>query len=298
VSANRKRLDEFSVGLTVLAAIVILIGGVIWGKGLSFKSHHTTYEVQFPEVYGLKEGSSVLVQGVAHGKVGSIQLVDGGARVQILLDDQVTLYRDAQVMLFTPQLMGGRMVTIKPGDGPEKLPAGSLLQGKVPAGMGEVMAQSGQVLNEMIDMIQQLNTTAKRVDSIFVKSNMVNRVDNTLTDLTEMTKSMKEDLSHTTEALRQGADEIRSSSVEFNTLLTDNRPRIDTLMVRLNRVAVEAESFSANLEQFSGQLSSQKGSLGKLVYSDSLHDELVRTLADTDSLIKRLKKEGIKVSIF
>ena len=298
MSTKRRRLDEFSVGITVLAAVVVLIGGIIWGKGISFNSEHTIYEIQFPEVYGLKEGSSVLVQGVAHGKVGPITLNSEGARVQILVDSDVILYDDAEVLLFTPQLMGGRMVTIDPGKGPNRLPSGSLMKGKVPAGMGEVMAASGAVLDEMLDMIQQLNKTAKRVDSIFVKSQMVDRVDQTLTDLTEMTSAMKRDLEMTTGSLRKGADQIRNSSVEFNGLISDNRPRMDSLMVRLNRVAFEAEQFSSNLESFSEQLTSQKGSLGKLVYSDSLHDELVRTLADTDSLINRLKKEGIKVSLF
>lgn len=298
MSANRRRLDEFSVGVTVLAAIIILIGGIIWGKGISFNSKHEIYEVQFPEVYGLKEGSAVLVQGVAHGKVGTITLNSDGARVQVLMDRDVVLYNDYKVLLFTPQLMGGRMVTIDPGKGPTELRPGALMDGEVPAGMGEVMAASGKVLDEMLDMIQQLNTTAKRVDSIFVKSDMVYRVDRTLTDLTEMTASMKQDLAVTTASLRDGAGQIRSSSEEFNTLLVDNRPRIDSLMVRLNNIAAEADNFSSSLETFGDQLTSQQGSLGKLIYSDSLHDELVRTLADTDSLIKRLKKEGIKVSLF
>jgi len=298
VSAKRKRLDDFTVGATVLAALIILIGGVIWGKGVSFSSNHTVYEAQFPEVFGLKEGSSVLVQGVAQGKIGRITLVSEGARVELLIDSEITLYKDAEVLLFTPQLMGGRMVTIDPGKGPEKLAAGSLLHGQVPAGMGEVMAASGEVLDELLGMIQQLNITAKRVDSIFVQSEMVQRVDLTLTDLTEMTTTVREDLSRTTQALREGAEQIHASSMEFNTLLADNRPRMDTLMVRLNRVAHEVESFSANIDEFSRQLTSQRGSLGKLVYSDSLHDELVRTISDTDSLIRRLKKEGIKVSIF
>ncbi|MCB2200525.1 MCE family protein [bacterium] len=298
MSVNRRRLDEFSVGVTVLAAIIILIGGIIWGKGISFNSKHEIYEVQFPEVYGLKEGSSVLIQGVAHGKVGMITLNSEGARVQILIDTDVDLYDDAKVILFTPQLMGGRMVTIDPGEGPAKLKPGALLKGEVPAGMGEVMAASGEVLDELLSMIQQLNTTARRVDSIFVKSDMVYRVDRTLTDLTDMTSAMKRDLAMTTSSLRDGAAQIRNSSEEFNTLLVDNRPRIDSLMVRLNSIATEADNFSSSLETFGNQLTSQEGSLGKLMYSDSLHDELVRTIADTDSLIKRLKKEGIKVSLF
>lgn len=298
MSSRRRPADEFAVGLTVIAAIIVLIGGILWGKGVSFNSDHQTFKVFFPEVYGLKEGSSVLVQGVAHGKVGTIQLEGRGATVTVLLDRSVRVYKDARVILFTPQLMGGRVVSIDPGNGPEPLKHNVILHGEVPAGMGEVMAASGQVLEELLKTVQQLHMTTARVDTLLVQSHLTERVESSLTNLEAMTVNLRDDLSDAAQSLRKGADEVHSSTEEIHQLVGDNRPRFDSLMVRMNRVVNETEVFSKNLGEFSTAMNEQQGSLGKLVYSDSLHEQLQTTLADLDALIVRLKKEGIKVSIF
>jgi len=298
VSSKRRPADEFAVGLTVIAAVIVLIGGVLWGKGISFRSDHRTFRVHFAEVYGLKEGSAVLVQGVAHGKVGEIQLDGRGATVTVLLDRSVRLYKDTRVILFTPQLMGGRVVSIDPGNGPDLLKENSILQGEVPAGMGEVMAASGEVLNELLMTVRQLHTTTARVDTMLIESQLTQRVERSLTNLEQMTASLRDDLTRAARSMREGAEDIHGSTQQIHGLVTDNKPRIDSLMTRLNRVVEETESFSRNLGEFSVAMNEQQGSLGKLVYSDSLHQQLQTTLSDLDALIVRLKKEGIKVSIF
>lgn len=298
MSSKRRPADEFAVGITVIVAVLVLVGGILWGKGVSFRADHRTLKVHFPEVYGLKVGSAVLVQGVDHGKVGAIQLDGRGATVSILVDREVPIYTDAKVILFSPQLMGGRVVSIDPGAGPEVAKKSDVLQGKVPAGMGEVMAASGQVLQELLATIHQLHTTASRVDTLLVQSKLTTRVESSLTNLENMTESLKTELSQAAESMRQGAEEVHGSTREIHGMIADNKPRFDSLMVRLNRVVTETETFSDNLGSFSEAMNNQQGSLGKLVYSDSLHQQLQTTLTDLDALIVRLKKEGIKVSLF
>jgi hypothetical protein len=73
---------------------------------------------------------------------------------------------------------------------------------------------------------------------------------------------------------------------------------VDTLMVRLNRVVVDAETFSRNLGEFSEAMNSETGSLGKLAFNDSLHAQLIQTMKDLDELVIYLKEEGINVSLF
>jgi phospholipid/cholesterol/gamma-HCH transport system substrate-binding protein len=298
VNRKSQRSDEFKVGFTVLVAAIVLVVGIFWGKGLSFRQQHKTYQVQFEEVYGLKEGSSVLVQGVARGKVGQIRLNEKGAIVTVQVDEGIPIYQDARVALFSPQLMGGRTITIDPGSGPQRLEPGSTLVGEVPAGVGEVMASSGQVLTEIRDVIVRLNTIVTRVDSAIVGTRMVQRIDSSLADLTTFTGTAREELLATSSALRQGAETIRGTSVQFDRMLASNQPRFDSLMINLEAISGDAEQISVNLEQFTEALNSREGSLGRFVYDDELHSRLATTLANLDSLIVQLKSEGVNVSIF
>lgn len=294
---DRKR-DEFSVGLTVLIAVVVLIGGIIWGKGISFDAQHKVYYVQFSEVFGLKEGSAVLVQGVAHGKVGEIHLNEIGALVEINLDENIILYKDATVMLFAPQLMGGKMVTIDPGNGPAEFEQGGTLRGYIPAGVGEVVAGTGEVLDDVQSMVRQLKATAVRLDSAMIVSQMIPRIDSTLANLNAMTMNLRDNLDVASYQLRQGAETLNKTTREFDGMVSENRPRMDSLLVRLNTVADDAQQLSHNLSGFSRALNDQEGTIGKLAYSDTLHNQLVRTLANFDSLAKKLKKDGVTVKLF
>lgn len=298
MSRNRPKMDEFTVGLTVLIALVILVGGVLWGKGVRFRARHQTYTVLFPEVYGLKEGSSVLVNGVARGKVGSVKLITEGASVEILLDSDVVIHDDYKVILFSPQLMGGRTISIDPGEGPGRIKPGDLLQGEVPAGVGEVMASSGKVLEELLVLIHQLRTTTARVDSAVLISDIGPRLRNTLADLNNMTSALRVEMAQASLALKVGAEEVAASGQELHALLKTNRPRADSLLIRLNRVSNDMEYATKNVRRFSDALADTTGTIGMLMYSDTLHAQLVRTLSDIDSLVAQLKKEGVKVSIF
>ncbi len=297
MSAKRKA-DEFKVGLTVLLSLVVLTGGIMWGKRVSFKSEHQTYHVQFPSVYGLKEGSTVLIQGVAHGKVGTITLVSEGALVEVHLDREIILYEDSEVLLFAPQLMGGRIISINPGKGPKRLQPDVLLYGSVPSGMGEVMAASGEVVGELLEMIRQMRTTTMRLDSALVESRLGDRLNSSLEDLNVLTKALRTELHVATISLTRGAEDIEASGRELHILMADNRPRVDSIMVRMNRVAEHAERITANVHALSNVLSDSGGSLGRLLYSDTLHNQLVRTLAEIDSMAATIKEKGVQVKLF
>jgi phospholipid/cholesterol/gamma-HCH transport system substrate-binding protein len=307
VSNGKKLSPEFSVGITVIIAVVILIGGIIWGKDISFQSKHAQYNIQFPEVFGLKEGSAVLIQGVAHGKVDKITLNADGAVVAILLDEDVVIYTDAKIVLFAPQLMSGRMVTIDPGVGPQKANSETILWGQIPAGVGEVMASSGEVLIEVIKMVHELRETVGKVDSLMLNDGMFDKIDRSMSDLNEMTNLMKRDFVIASSELRSGSENINNASKQFDGMMVDNRPRFDSLIQHMEQVSADAEEISANLLMFSDQLAPEGyegstnefgGSLAKFVYSDTLHNQLVRTLNNLDSLSAKLKKDGVKIKLF
>lgn len=298
MQGEQRNRDEFAVGTVVLVALVILIAGIIWGKGVRFRTDHAQYHVQFSEVYGLKEGSSVLVHGVARGKVAGISLDSNRAMVDIELERDVTLYRDARVLLFTPQLMGGRMVTIDPGNGPGRLEEGAVLAGEVPAGIGEVMAASGEVLNEVRGIVAHLNNTVAEIDTFMDIGRLGIRLESSLVDLNETTALLRDRLDRTSLSLEKGAAEIATTGGELREMVETNRPGMDNIVLRVNHVLGEVEEVTGNLKTFTEAISDTTGTVGKLVYSDSLHRQISRTLSDVDSLVSQLKKDGVKFSLF
>ena len=80
-----KRSNEFAVGLAVLAALALVIGGALWLSETDVNQKEATYTARFRTVGGLGVGAPVTLRGVRVGRVEAIRLVPervGGDRAQ------------------------------------------------------------------------------------------------------------------------------------------------------------------------------------------------------------------------
>jgi phospholipid/cholesterol/gamma-HCH transport system substrate-binding protein len=101
----------FVIGVLLLGAYTIMISGVTLGATKK-------YVVDFEQIYGLKEGDGVRVEGHEMGEVKELRLLPGGKiRAVLVVSADVEIYKDGgevQVVPFSP--LGGRVVEIKRGN--------------------------------------------------------------------------------------------------------------------------------------------------------------------------------------
>ena len=71
-----KRGNEFAVGLAVLAALALVIGGALWLSETDVKQKKTIYAARFRTIGGLGVGAPVTLRGVRVGRVEAIRLVE------------------------------------------------------------------------------------------------------------------------------------------------------------------------------------------------------------------------------
>src|SRR4029453_14329394 len=70
-----KRSNEFAVGLAVLTALALVIGGALWLSETDVNQKEATYTARFRTVGGLGVGAPVTLRGVRVGRVEAIRLV-------------------------------------------------------------------------------------------------------------------------------------------------------------------------------------------------------------------------------
>ena len=73
-----KRENEFAVGLVVIAAFAIVVGGALWLSGAHLGRTEAVYTARFRTVGGLSAGDPVVLRGVRVGRVEAIRLASGG----------------------------------------------------------------------------------------------------------------------------------------------------------------------------------------------------------------------------
>jgi phospholipid/cholesterol/gamma-HCH transport system substrate-binding protein len=107
------RLSIFSLVLLLFTAMIVVVFG-------QMRFDRTNgYSAEFSNVSGLRPGQFVRASGVEIGKVGSIQLVDGGRRVRVVfnVDRSVPLYQSTTAQIRYLNLIGDRYLELKRGEG-------------------------------------------------------------------------------------------------------------------------------------------------------------------------------------
>jgi len=126
--------NEIAVGMFVIAGVAAIgymsasIGGVEF-----FPGPKTEVTARFASIGDLKEGASVRLAGVQVGKVGSIELVDYAANVELDLDASVAIPSDTIASIRTSGLLGESFVLLRPGGSEKNLKTGDRVAQTEPA---------------------------------------------------------------------------------------------------------------------------------------------------------------------
>jgi phospholipid/cholesterol/gamma-HCH transport system substrate-binding protein len=113
ITGTLVRLGIFSLVLLLFTVMIIVVFG-------QMRFDRTNgYSAEFSNISGLRQGQFVRASGVEIGKVGSVELVDGGKRVRVKfnVDRSVPLYQSTTAQIRYLDLIGNRYLELKRGEG-------------------------------------------------------------------------------------------------------------------------------------------------------------------------------------
>ncbi len=296
---------EIKVALLALVAIACLWYGYSFLRGTDFFSSTRTYYAEYQNVEGLAVSSPVLDQGVKVGIVKAIELKQdrtNSVSVTIEVDKKLELNDSTVAILASSSLLGGKMIDLHVGNGMAKFKGGEVLRSFAPQSLTDLFASKAQPL-------------IGRIDSTLIKFNETFNVD--------AKKSIQATLANseaTTAALRQlfvqnqaNIAEITANMAALTTSFRGTARKLDRLSgnlallsdtlkdININRLVRELDSTATAAHALVAQLNSRKGSLGKLMYDDSLYTNLNRSSANLDALLVDFKanpKRYVGFSVF
>lgn len=211
--ATRDRLDEFKIGLFVLAAAAILITALL-RLDVVRTDPRQQVKALFHFAGGLESGAVVQMAGVAVGEVDHLRIVrseDGKTAVEVTasVDREVVIPADSDIVISTHGLLGTKYLEILPGTGGPR-PATDVFTGKDPVQIDEMIsagARMAQKMERTVDLVNQLVEDPDFRNSI--KSNGAN-ISLLVSELRRATASVNEIL-----------DGIKSGRGLVGKLLTD-----------------------------------------------------------------------------
>jgi phospholipid/cholesterol/gamma-HCH transport system substrate-binding protein len=110
-----KRTNEFAVGLAVLTALGLVIGGALWLSETDVGQKQVRYAARFRTVGGLGIGAPVTLRGVRVGRVEEIRLVENEwVETDFSIDRDVELPSKPAVISASASLFGEWSASIVP----------------------------------------------------------------------------------------------------------------------------------------------------------------------------------------
>lgn len=285
-----KRRDEVLVGLLLMVALALALGGTIWiARGGLAKGY--TMHARFPWGAGLKPGQPVLLAGVQVGFVDKVALIpDGTLDVTLQVQDQYRIPSGTTASVEANGIFGDMLIALTPVKGIE----GKMAEGDtIPTGAGSPgVAQLLEKGDSIALNVRALSDEARRQ---FVDSGGVREVRQTVADLTKLVAQLS------TVAAEQSRQLTLTQSQLRKTLSSVDSATVDSTLVNLRATSASFEQLSRDFRETNTQVQSllQKvntgpGTAGRLMNDPAVYARVDTLLARLDSLAIDLRKNPRK----
>jgi len=285
-----KLLLFFAVCTVLTAYLAFTIGNV------HLFQHTYKLTATFDDATGLLRADNVKVAGVVVGRVSSVKIDQGRAKVDFTVKDSVKVPSDSQVAVRWRNLIGERYLYIYPGTASTVLrDSDRMLKTRSVVDVGELFNRLGPIVkavdphdvNTFLDTIVQAldgNTDKIRqsIDNLAVVAQSlgardqqigrlidnVNTVAGAINDRDAQIRTVLDNLvlisqtfSQNTDVLNTAVTELGDFSDNFGSLLANNQTQIDRIVANLNAIVAEVKVKLPTVDSVLGKLDEAAKSL-------------------------------------
>lgn len=299
---------ELKTGIVSILIITIFVWGYNYLKGQDiFNAGYRTFYIEYDNIQGLNEASTVSIYGLVVGKVDDISFnknpdKKGKLVVKITLKNDIEFSKKSIAKIFSTNLLGGNSLAIIPDFSGEPAVSGDYLIGKVES---DLFASVGETLNPLktkierviieadsllLGLNQVLNQDARNSLNKTIKGfeTTVNTINTTITNVNDLVISSKSNLNESLENTKKITDNFVQ--------ISDSLKKID-----INTTVKKLQFTLDNINGLVNGINQGNGTLGKLVKDDEMYTNLTNASKQLEELLKEMKlnpKRFVHFSLF
>jgi len=319
--STKRKVPLFSVGLFLLAGLVIL-GYMIITYGATNKVQEGyRVDIEFDDASGIIEGGIVRMSGANVGYIVAPPTLNAHNKVMVpvMIRKDLTLPANTKFEIISLSLLGDKAIYIKIPEQEDtlKLKDGDSVIGHSPKGMGELQDSAKVVATQVSDLMDQANTSLAKFDlaleeytklatglnesitrlnSSLLSEESITEVQLTLSNVKEATLNVKT-ASANFEALTKGLKplgaEAQKTLEEFRTVAQSSDKTIKTLNTRIEDLEPSLQKLPDTIDTYNKiganlkeALENEDGLLATLINNKDVSN-------DTKIFVKNLKNNGI-----
>ena len=317
---NIKIRKEVVVGFLFVAALAILVWGIMFLKGTELLRNRMIVFAVYEKVNGLVPANPVTINGLKVGQVKSLYFSKKDPRKIIAVlyidNEDYPIPANSVARIFSADLMGSKEIEIVLGDTNVMLKNGDTLLSSTEATLGEAVNQQlAPIKKKAENLISTIDTLATVMNQVLNKNTRDN-----LVEAIDHIKQTLENLAHTTQNLdtlvsseRQNLARIINNVESISSNLKNNNEKINNILSNFSDVSdsiakanipatfAQVNKTLTDLNMIISKINRGDGSLGLLVNDQKLYNEVEKAARDLNLLLEDIKanpKKYVKVSVF
>jgi phospholipid/cholesterol/gamma-HCH transport system substrate-binding protein len=248
---------QVKAGIFVVVIGIALILTHLWMSQFRFKKEGYPAIAHFPDVTGLKVNDAVRVYGVEKGSVQKIEFTKDYVKVNLWVEQDVTLYTDTHASIKDVAMISGtKFVDLSPGKSGIPLPKDSYIPGK--ASFGIPLGDMAEDFNKLVNYVSN--------------EELMNRAKLTLSSVSKVSQNLEKITGENRENIKTTIKSIK-----------DEIKKVDSLIIKLGRVTAIADTLLRAIQN-------GEGTIGRLTKDDSLYQETRDVLRATKELVEDIKE--------
>src|SRR5207249_1942552 len=286
-----KRENEFAVGLVVIVAFAVVVGGALWLSGAHLGRTEAVYTARFRTVGGLGVGNPVVLRGVRVGRVEAIRLASGNwVEADLKIYSGVSIPPRPAVIAASASLFGEWAASLYSLDGLPDDPnvRRDLAEARAAGGTrwpGATLPDIGQLTAQASRIATDIATVANRVQTAF-DSTAVSELRRSIRDfgqvadrLVQVSNEQAGVISRVGTNLRTGSDVLAQAATNLQSTLgrVDSATNQGQLAAILNNTAAASHDLQQSSQDLRDLLSAAHRN----------QESLVRVLVAADSVMSR-----------
>jgi phospholipid/cholesterol/gamma-HCH transport system substrate-binding protein len=278
--------QEVTVGLLVVVAFIVIIGGLAFLSGKSLVGNRTTtFGVRLENVAGLVGGDPVHISGVRVGRVAGIQLLGvEDVIVNLEVARSVRPRVDAKVFVRPLDAFGAMFVDYIPGQSEEELADGQMLTGhrdlQLTELAGAMANQAGGVLTGVSEVLSL--RTAEQIQATLLAA------ERALDVVADVGGPLGRDATAAIASLASATHRLDSllSSPDLGRAVA----QLDEVTENLNEMVVGLGDATRGLAAVMAKIESDSGTLGRMVNDTTMYAEVLRLTTSLRLLLDDMRE--------
>lgn len=295
---NKLFSREVKIGASVLIALLALVFGINYLKGVNIFKAANYYYASYTNVTGLAQSAPVTLNGYKVGLVRDVAYEydnPGHVRVELSLDRQLRLPEGTAAAIVT-DMLGTSTIELRMGTSSKFIGVGQKLEGIEGAGLMD------KVSTELMPTVMQI---APHIDSLVVAltaiasdpalTSSVKRLDVIMANLEKSTTRLDRAMT-TMPAIMSNANTTMANVSEISANISQVSKALAVLSEDLKNMPLDStlthiNNITANLDEATEKLNSSNSSLGLLLNDPGLYNNINNSAAHIDSILIDLKKQ-------